>query len=52
MEDIVKMTSYNASLNHNWNKIAQIKENYFADFVVLDKDNKIIDTYIDGKLVK
>ena len=48
LQDIVKMTSYNACVNHNWNLLGRIKENCYADFILLDKEKNIIDTYING----
>lgn len=51
MKDIVKMTSYNAAINHKWNQIGRIEVGCFADFVVLDKDKRIINTYINGELI-
>ena len=51
MEDIVKMTSYNASIHHGFNKIGKIKEGYFADLILLNNKKEICKIYIDGKLI-
>ncbi|CAM9150402.1 N-acetylglucosamine-6-phosphate deacetylase [Mycoplasma marinum] len=50
LEDIVKMTSYNAAKNLSWdNEIAQIKDGFKADIVVLDKNTfDIQSVYVDG----
>jgi len=52
LEDIVKMTSYNACLNHNWKQLGRVKEKCYADFVVLDKNKNIVATYINGTKIK
>ena len=51
MEDIVKMTSYNASIHHNFDKIGEIKEGYFADFILLNEKKEVKKTYVNGVLI-
>ncbi len=51
LEDIVKMTSYNAAINLGWdNEIGQIKAGYKADIVVMNINSFNIESvYVDGE---
>ncbi len=51
LEDIVKMSSYNASKNLGWdNEIGQIKEGFKADIVIMNKkDYSIEEVIVEGK---
>ena len=48
-KNAVAMTSYNASKYLNLNNIGKVKENYKANFLVLDKHYNIIDIFLNGK---
>ncbi|EIE40146.1 N-acetylglucosamine-6-phosphate deacetylase [Mycoplasmopsis canis] len=53
LNDAVKITSYNAAKHLGHNKIGQLKENYFADIVLMNpKSLKIKTVYVDGKKVR
>ena len=52
INDVVKMTSYNAAKSSNLNGVGEIKENNIADFILLENNYNIYKVYIDGKEVK
>lgn len=53
INDAVRMTSWNAVQNLKLTNIGYIGKNYYADFVVMDKNNfKIKDVYINGVNIK
>ncbi|EFF41079.1 N-acetylglucosamine-6-phosphate deacetylase [Mycoplasmopsis alligatoris] len=52
LSKIVQMTSYNAAKNSNLKNIAQIKKDYIADLILMDKEYNIKKVYIEGKEVK
>ena len=45
------MTSYNASKYLELENIGEIKEGFFANFLVLDKNYKLLDVYLNGKKI-
>ncbi len=51
LEDIVKMSSYNAAKNLGWdNEIGQLKPGFKADIVVMNKETLNIESvYVDGE---
>ena len=51
LEDIVKMSSYNAAVNLGWDKeIAQIKPGFKADIVVMNINSLDVEAvYVDGE---
>ncbi|WKX02555.1 N-acetylglucosamine-6-phosphate deacetylase [Candidatus Mycoplasma mahonii] len=48
IQDIVAMTSYNAAKNMNLIGVGKIKEGYFADIIMMDKNFNIKEVYING----
>ncbi len=48
LNDIVAMTSYNASINMDLKNIGVIEEGYKADLVIMDNDYKIEEVYAKG----
>ncbi len=52
-QDIVKVTSYNASVNCKLNDMAQIKEGYVADLLVINPETlDLLDVYVDGRKIE
>ena len=49
LQDVVKMTSYNAAKSHNLSNIGEIKESKDADFIILDDNNEIKEVYVNGE---
>ncbi len=50
--ELTKMSSYNAAKNLKLdNKLGIIKENYLADFVIVDSKLNLYETYKNGKLI-
>lgn len=52
LQDVVKMTSYNAAVSHGLNDIGEISENKAADFIILDNNLEIQNVFVDGKQFK
>ena len=51
MQEIVALTSYNASQYLNEKDIGIIKSNYKANFLVLDKNLNLKEIYLNGKKI-
>ena len=51
MQAIVALTSYNAAQYINEKNIGQIKSNYKANFLVLDKNLNLKEIYLNGKKI-
>tara|TARA_B100001175_G_C19408642_1_gene589939 strand:+ start:22 stop:537 length:516 start_codon:yes stop_codon:yes gene_type:complete len=49
INEAVAMTSFNASKYLELENIGKIKEGYIANFLVLDKNYKLLDVYLNGK---
>jgi len=49
IKDIVAMTSYNAAKSFKLEKVGEIKEGYFANINVLDKNGKLVKAIIKGE---
>ena len=52
IEEVVSMTSYNASKYLGLNDIGKIAEGYKSNFLVLDKNFNLKQVYLNGKLIK
>jgi len=51
IEDIVDMASKNIANNLHLKNIGSISKGYYADFVIIDKDFNVYQTYVNGKCV-
>lgn len=50
LEDTINLASKNVCNNLNLDKLGEIKIGNFADFVIIDKDFNVYQTYVNGKL--
>ena len=50
LSQLVKVTSYNQAESLKLKGIGKIEPGYQADFVLLDDDFKVLETYVDGEL--
>lgn len=50
LEDTINLASKNVRDNLSLDKVGEIKLNNFADFVIIDKDFNVYQTYVNGKL--
>ncbi len=51
IQEVVSMTSYNASKYLGLNDIGKIEQGYKSNFLVLDKNLKLQDVYLNGKKI-
>ena len=51
INEAVAMTSFNASKYLELENIGKIQEGYIANFLVLDKNYKLLDVYLNGKKI-
>lgn len=50
LEDTINLASKNVRDNLNLNQVGEIKLGNYADFVIIDKDFNVYQTYVNGKL--
>ncbi|MCQ2794108.1 MAG: N-acetylglucosamine-6-phosphate deacetylase [Bacilli bacterium] len=51
LEDTINLASRNVANNLDLNKVGKIASGYYADFVIIDRDFNVYQTYVNGKLV-
>ena len=51
LEDTINLVSKNVRDNLNLNQVGEIKLGNYADFVIIDKNFNVYQTYVNGKLV-
>jgi len=51
LKELARVSSYNSVLALNLKKIGRIEEGYKANFVLLDKELNVVETYLNGEKV-
>lgn len=51
LKELAMVSSYNSAVNLNIQKIGRIEEGYLANFVLLDKELNVLETYLHGEKV-